>query len=223
MSAENISSTFSLSTTINQNEKEDGEIIEDDELLFREKYLYQFDYPYLLESGFVKTSKNKIIASFPEKNVQSSSETFQSNQNVQLYINNQLKFSYQWLPIYSAQDLLKVKDILTKCYYDYKKFTNSQKDIMSETLIYYPIFHQETLTKGTSSSVSVRCFENPFNSTIEVNTVKSTGNYTYNHDWPIVEIWIGKYNVFCSSTDLNMSPQENKFVTEFILNKLVKF
>lgn len=202
-------------------ELEEGEI-RDDEFHVQESYIYHFDYPYLTESGFVKCYPDKIIALFPENTNVLTTNKLPNKQNVLLYINNQLKFSYQWLPIYSTEDLCKIKDMLSKCYYEFKKLTNSRYESNHENMIYFPNFHQEVITKYKSSLLNVRCFENCYNSTIEIeNTIQN--ETTSVQKLPVVQIWIGKHLIFCSESDFILPYKEKKFLTEFILYKLVKF
>jgi len=216
--------------TTNKNENQSNTVIDIFEILDEvsnstetsntksDKYIYHFDFPELLESGFVEISSQKINVHFPDKKISSKYQnTYTNNQNVLLYINNELKFSYDWLPIYTQYDLLRIKDMLTKCYYEFFKFQNTT--IVDDDISYCPFYYNEHVKEYKTNNFSYYCFENGFITSMEVNLPKSKPNHTLE---PCIQFYIGSNMIFDSQKDIVLPFDEYVGLLAKILYKLIK-
>jgi hypothetical protein len=188
-----------------------------------EKFIYHFDYPNLIESGYVNILENKIIILFPEKkfdNVQQK-ECYLSYQDVLLFINKQLKFSYSWLPIYTINDFYRIKDMLCKCLIEFRKNTNLIHNFEN---YYYPKYYNEVVTEIKNDFFQINCFENKWTTTIEIDFQNNENKkFKLDDTLPILEIYIGKNLVF-SSNDYNcLCKTDVFFLLDFILHKMLKY
>jgi len=181
-----------------------------------DKYLYHFDFPELTESGYIEIFPQKIIVHFPDKNVSSKIQNT-SNQNSLLYINKKLKFSYDWLPIYTQADLFRIKDMLTKCYYEFYKFKDTT--VINEDNNYWPVYHNERIKEYKTPNFNYYCFENSFVSSIELNIPITS---SHQNSGPYVQFCIGSNTIFDSQKDILLPPDEYFFIVILILFKLIK-
>jgi len=189
---------------------------------FLEKYTYYFDYPAIEHSGYIEISTNNIIVWFPEK---TSTETYiQSfSQNVLLFVDKHLKFSYSWLPIYTVNDFLKCKELLSKCYLEFKKMCSYSPDF---TYVYYPHCHNELFTECNSSYFHITCLENYTTTSIEINSLKTqhVSHQENTNDKVHVQFFIGPNQIFSSHELFGLLDDATyNQVLQFILYKLVKY
>ena len=187
------------------------------------KYFYHFDSPTLMESGYVKISERIITLFIPNKKNSPNDNIIMQTQNVSLFINNQQAFSYQWLPITSLNDLYKIKDMLNRCYNVFTQLSEWQyydHSLQPEPYRYY----NEIVTKDQNKYYSIECFENMYNTSINVNTTttiykcNSTGNdIKFN-------IFIGDNLIFCSVRDFKNMPLQYMYsLLNLIMYKLIKY
>lgn len=185
-----------------------------------EKFAYYFDYPNLGESGYVEILSNKIVLLFPEKK-DVAPEAYKYNQSISLHLNKHIKFSYQWLPIYTISDFFKVKEMISKVYYEIKKHTDLYDP--SQSFNYCTKFHDSVLTTFNTDSFFVSCFENNYNTVIEVELKKNLHHKPFTSNVSL-EIYIGKNKVF-TTDELFSVLNENDFyfLLTFIVFKLLKY
>ena len=189
-----------------------------------EKYTYHFDFPCLQESGYVEIQKNKLVILFPEKNTSHEKEAYIYHQNILFFINNQVKFSFQWLPIYSIQDLYRIRDMFFQSATEFQKMIQQSFDEHwvpdgQQSSRYY----SEVVFRYKTKYFSIKCFENSLNSTIELSLPKHCDQPITNRIPKIFQIFIGNNLVFCSERDLsNLNLNHKYFIILFLLQKCIK-
>jgi len=189
-----------------------------------EKYIYTFDFPQINDVGYVTVYPNKIIVHFPDKANIPSDNGITPRTDVVMFINNQQKFSYQWLPIYSLTDFYKIQDMLIKCYTEFSIFTEWSFYDYTQIHKNYFKYYSDHITNYESNSFQIKCSENIYTTSLEitVNNPKTSLNVTNTTDLHF-QIFIGKYLLFCSQRDLVGIPiYEMYFIINFILQKLIK-
>jgi hypothetical protein len=183
-----------------------------------EKYFYTFDYPCIKEHGYVEiTSLNTITIYFPEKEF---TDVFTNvNHNVMLFVNKQLRFSYTWLPIYTTNDIYKIRDMLNMCYLAYKHLSNTA-DILTYNNSFYC---NEIVTKHLLPTLQIESYENTAETSIEIICNK---NDSKNHVLPNninVQFYIGKNKIFCCNELLSYaSSYDRNMAIIFFLKKLIQ-
>jgi hypothetical protein len=206
--------------------KADNSCQNDDPDKTLEKYIYHFDYPQLNESGYVTIDQlNNIIVVFPEKPNVSVQYEIKLYHNSVIYINKKLHFSYEWLPIYNYNDLYKVKDMISKVYYDYLSIINVHVSPLKNKK-YFPLYCSEILTEHKTKYYEILCFENTTNTCFEIsifNTDKLE-NICSKTDFKNLQIFIGGNLIFCGKRDLlnyNIPFNECQNIIQLILSKLI--
>ena len=76
-----------------------------------EKLLYTFDFPSLEENGWLEISETSIVLTFPERPNVYVKEAVDISQNSQLFLNNQIVFALNWIPMYTITDFYRVKEV----------------------------------------------------------------------------------------------------------------
>jgi hypothetical protein len=192
-----------------------------------EKYSYNFDFPgNSIQTGYVEIDNNKIVLMFPElQESQMHFQKFAHTQSVQLIINRQVMFSYEWLPIYSIKDFYRVKDMLTKAFHEYSNKTQRNHFIAQKVM--YNQMKQFSLlsTMCDTNKFYLSCIEDEYSSTISLDLKSSLFQLPNDRTQePVnVEIYIGPTLMFCTSRDLQyLDKPLQHFVTQFILHKLIK-
>jgi len=193
------------------------------------KFIYHFDYPGILETGYIEIKPDKIILQFPEISKDFSiSHSDSVKQYVCLYFNNQLRFSYQWLPIYTLSDLYKVKNMLHKCLtefqnmYSFLDFTEMYQYCNNQS------YCDQFLTEYSDNGFEIKCFEDSNITSLELNMFNKNDNNNndnvYNSNFLDVKICIGKYKVFSlSEIQTYVKNCDLYYLLYFILYKLVKY
>lgn len=184
------------------------------------KYLYDFDVPTASSFGSVEIFVNKIVVIFPE-----TQDSQVCHQNVSLYVNHQLNFSNQWMPMSSYHDFYKLKDMLTLCYLEF--LTKSNYYSHFEHHGYKPGYYTNLVTTFDNEWVSIQCFEDMYNTCLEINCKPPMTTTTTTNENNIVdiEIYIGSHKIISGHDiykNLNSVDQYN-FVMDVILNKIIKF
>jgi hypothetical protein len=180
-------------------------------------YVYHFDYPLLSESGLLQIESSNITLRFPDKKNYDFKDHFVYNQDVNLIINNQCKFSYQWLPIFTSTDFCRIKDMLYKLYAEYAAILNFN-DCQSTVIKYY----DEVITHYNTEFYSLLSFENRFITRIEI-TIHKNKIVTNNEKIYNFEIFVGSNSILSVMNDFKELPtDETYFLALFILKSLCK-
>jgi hypothetical protein len=187
------------------------------------RYIYHFDYPSISGSGFVEIFPDEIRLIFPAKPNKSINNVIPLSQNVSVYIHHQLRFSYHWLPIYSLNDLYKIKDMFMKACYEYKLMTGEE---FSKKIDYIPRYCSEILTEKKNSVYEIVCFENSTNTTFDIDFKKGSRLNNINTD-PFVDlkIYIGENLIFSGMGNLlnyNLPAKDVQFIINMLLEKIIK-
>lgn len=186
-----------------------------------QKYFYHFDFPNLTESGFVEICQNKIILLFPDKHNLSENTTDSHiyNKNINVFINKQIKFSYQWLPIYTFSDFQKTKDMLNRVYFEYLRFIQwlDYDNSGFECAKYY----DELVTVTGAKSYTINCFENMSNISIDLELNKNKTNTLIKKIPFNLQFYIGSNLIFCIERDLGtLEYNDLCIVLSLILQKI---
>lgn len=179
-------------------------------------YTYNFDSPLLSESGMLRIEPNLVMVRFPDKKNHLFKDAFSYNQNVSLIVNNQTKFSYQWLPIFTYYDFFRIKDILFKAFKEYIYLLNYDYYNISQIYKYY----DEYVTHYKNKFYQLDCFENNFVTTIELNfeTLNCHNQVPINF-----QMFIGTNMIFCLQRDLGSLPLSEIYcLAVFLLEKMIK-
>lgn len=186
-----------------------------------EKYSYNFDSPHLTESGCVEISKGKITITFPEnKNSSTKKQDDVNLQNILLFINNQLIFSNYWLPYSTLKDVYKVKDMISKCYFEFLNQSQYTCSNSSGTYLY-----DSLVTNITKKNYSIQCYEDYYSTSIEINLLSNKDLLHHTEQKQVsLEIFIGNNKIFCSNSlfKQKMSVDDYNFLINFMLIKLLK-
>lgn len=188
-----------------------------DDLFKYEKYTYYFDFPSLSDSGYVEISNNTITILFPEQPSSYSQNKHYNSRSLQLQVNNQLVFSNQWIPTYTFDDCLRIKDMFYKAY----------KEIVAHAPTNYQgcpyIPPDETTMSYNKKSFYLYCSETRHSTTVCLD-LKTKKSETISLQQPVhdLNIWIGNNLVFCSKTLLEaLAHNDVHFIISFILYKLI--
>jgi hypothetical protein len=110
-----------------------------------EKTFYTFDNA-LFTSGYVEICQNTVHLHFPEL---SPSDKPSSNYKcVQIFINDQLRLSFNWLPFYSFYDRIRIMDMFIKSYELYSNLIQGN---------YFSPFPHTNKSNHTWSSIDTQC------------------------------------------------------------------
>jgi len=182
-----------------------------------EKFNYYFDFPQSVEKGYIEILENEINLFFPIMDLVEHSK-YSLNQRVLLFINGQLLFSYDWLPIYTNNDLIKIKEMLTKCYYVFSDKIKNQ----TENIDYTPIFYDEKEMSYSTNSFKLYCFENRFVTSLEIN-ITSPESPPPPDKTCHIKFYLGPNLIFCSQRDLaSLSSKDFSYILSLILHKIIK-
>lgn len=185
---------------------------------YGQHYTYSFDDPLVRECASVQNDNyNKIIVRFPLK--PDPTRDFKPMHHVQLYLNKQLIFHSNWLPISTPQDHAKVKAMFQQIWHEYSILTQYPYQPSPSFL---PFIHHERVTFFNETDYYLSCAENNAVTSVELET--KTSNYPAPPDTvPIhVQFYIGPYLVLCSESQLkNLNANTLHFVMSFILNKFM--
>jgi len=188
------------------------------ENVFSKKYIYDFDYPGIDESGYIEIEANHIKVCFPEKKCETT-KTF-NIRSVMLFINKQLKFSFDWLPIYSYTDYYRIKDMLNTCLFEFLPYYKPLKCLTNLNSNYVSQYNTSTVLHYHDSLFDIQCFEDYYNMNINVNFKEEKLSDSYSNTIDI-QFYIGSNRIF-STLDLPVTSSMIYDVLEFILFKLAK-
>lgn len=190
-----------------------------------ETLLYNFDFPMLTESGSVLIADNQIILNFPEKPTISVKDSIKIPQNINVFLENNLRFSFNWIPMHTWADYYRARDMLETCLQSYSYLTGNV-NFSPHTFISNPSkCHDSIITNLTiPNSFSINCLEQSYDTCIQLFLQNTTENCEKNE--PIhFQICIGKNLIFCTHRDLNLVTHAKHvhFIVQFILYKLLNY
>lgn len=205
-------------------EKNENEVptLNENELIpsMSQKYFYHFDFQNLTESGYVEIFQDKIILLFPDKHnlSENTKDSYIYNKNVNVFINKHIKFSYQWLPIYTFLDFQKIKDMLSKVYYEFLRLVQwlDYENYGYEFSRYY----SELVTVSKAESYTLNCFEDIYNISIDLELKERSNIIPIKTPFDL-QIYIGSNLIFCIKRDLKLLDfYDLCYVLSFILQKI---
>ncbi len=185
-----------------------------------EKHIYRFDDPLLTESGFVQIfnkgqNLNRIVLHFPERSNQTDylSEN-KLNSSLHLFVNKQLLFSFNYLPILTWTDFQRSQAMFYKAFIDISSgsFASTHRTQLNEDIVFGAEHSQFTLT----------CCENINSTVIEVNLEPGQEPNVFDHPC-FFQLQLGNYTLFCSQKNLpGLSLYHQRYIVAFILQKIVR-
>ena len=185
------------------------------------RFTYHFDFPGLYDSGYVEHRPEKIILRFPDKGNASVEQQLQQqfNFDVNLFLNKTQVFSFQWLPIYTSDDFMKVQEIFYRCHVDFLE--RSKYPVEDDSCTHLKYFN-ETTTVFECSSFQLECFENSYQTSLCLE-LHGLGLRTL--VLPVnVQIFIGNNLVLCLERDFKELPQKHVFfIINLLLSKLIRY
>jgi hypothetical protein len=163
-----------------------------------QRYIYHFDDPALQESGSVQILANKVIIQFPERINTKPTVPENHTQIINLYVDNQLLFSSQWVPVMTFNDHIRFKEMLYKAYVEFTQASNKPFlpfDPYSSNL------HHEFVSEIDNSYFNVYCFENYLTTSIELKFKKCICEE--HETLPChLQFFVGSHLVFCSEKNI---------------------
>lgn len=144
-----------------------GGCVEEEKSLLEEysqKYVYRFDDPSVQDCAFVHVMNNKIIVQFPIK--PDYTQYYQPMHNVQLYVNRQLIFHSNWLPVQTLQDQFKFKNMFHQIWHEYTLMTDNDW----KSSLFAPFINSECITTVNKPSYKLTCIENYHSTLLELDT-----------------------------------------------------
>lgn len=187
-----------------------------------ETLLYSFDYPMLTESGLVKITDKQIVLQFPEKPTVYVKDSIKISQNITLYLENNHRFSLDWIPMYTWTDYCRVKDMIEKSLQAYNCLIGTTC-FSPHTFFVNSVKYHESITTGFTkpNSFSLSCFEHILDTCIQISVANTENN---EKEIPLhFQMCIGKHIIFCTERDLKcVSKADNvHFIVQFILYKFL--
>ncbi len=181
------------------------------------KYIYKFDDPLVQDCSYVEVINNKIIVQFPSK--PDHTRTFKPMHHIQFYLNNEIRFYSDWLPILTLQDQTNFKSTFYQIWYEYSKLTK-YKYWTSD--LFFPSMHSELVTIFDRPSFYLSCFESHNITSLELETKQTSNTSTSQSDHVHVQFYFGPHLVFCSETHLKyLNVDILHFVLSFVLQKFM--
>ena len=190
-----------------------------------EKFTYNFDFPDQPQPGYVEIDNNKIVVMFPEQDRSTHVQKYPHLQTIQFYLNRQLVFSYDWLPIYSVNDFYRVKDMVAKSFEEFSHKTHRNQFMSQKTPYAHSKQFDEIYTVCETDKFNLNCLEDPSTTSLTLDLKAHLNSSPTSVDSnPIhVQYYIGSNLVFCTERDLAfLDTASHYFVTQFILHKLIK-
>lgn len=207
--------------SVEKEEEEEDDSTHVDDIFKYEKYTYYFEFPSLTDSGYVEISNQTLTVLFPEQpESYSSQHKHYNSRSTQLQVNNQLVFCNQWIPTYTFDDCLRIKDMFYKAY---KEVVMQDHSVAHYQGCQY-IQQDETTMSYNTHSFYLYSSETRYSTTICLNLKTNAKKTTNEHKFPVnyLQIYVGNNLVFCSKTLLNsFQCNDIQFIISFILYKLI--
>jgi len=119
---------------------------------------------------------------------------------------------------FKFNDLIKIKEMLTKCYYVFSDKIKNQ----TENIDYTPIFYDEKEMSYSTNSFKLYCFENRFVTSLEIN-ITSPESPPPPDKTCHIKFYLGPNLIFCSQRDLaSLSSKDFSYILSLILHKIIK-
>jgi hypothetical protein len=193
----------------------------DEVTLNTEKTVYAFDCAALSSTGYIEICDNEIHMHYPEISIAAEKPT-SNYKNIQIFIDNKICLSFDWLPFYSFYDRIRIMDMFVK---SYELFSN-----MIQGYFYSPYPHSNKPNKTYSNIITQLHVKNAFNIYCLEDCVTTSIQLTLDKqrevkllDVPFhFKISIGNNIVFSTVRDLQYLEQAHiNFIVQFILHKIV--
>jgi hypothetical protein len=189
-----------------------------------ETLTYAFDFPLVTESGSVRISDSQIVLQFPEK-PSTYVKSIKIPQNINVFIENDLRFSLEWIPIHTWSDYMRTRDMLEKTLQSYQFLTEDDAPFSPHTYSWNPIRWPTSTTTSLTKpgSFSLDCFVNSYDTCLQLCLLNTENN---EKETPLhFQLCIGKNIVFCTQRDLHSVPFAGHvhFIVKFILYKLLNY
>ena len=189
-----------------------------------ETIFYSFDFPLLTESGLIQINDSQINLIFPEKPTVHVNDSIRVEKNIDVFVDNNLRFSLNWIPMHTWSDYLRVRDMFEKCLQSYSYLTGNNY-FTPHTFLWNPAKNYESLTTNfmKANSFSINCFEHGHDTCIQLQLLNKEKCEKY---LPLhFQLCIGKNIVFCTQRDLDYvtHTEHVHFIVQFILYKILNF
>jgi hypothetical protein len=190
-----------------------------------ETLLYSFDNPLVTECGSVRITDQKITLQFPEHPSTHVKESIKIGQNINVFVENMLHFSLQWVPIHTWSDFYRMRDMYEKCLQSFSYLTAGDSSFTPHTFSWNPVKWSTGITTNftKAQSFSIQCFENSYETCVQILLLNGDNK---EKETPLhFQLCIGKNIVFCTKRDLNGINQAEHvhFIVKFILYKLINY
>lgn len=188
-----------------------------DDFKSSQEYVYKFDDPLVKEYGSVKIDNNRLIIQLPVK--PDHTNIFKPMHHVQLYLNSQLVFHSNWLPILTTHDHVKFKSMFQQIWQEYTILTQYKYQPSNS---FSPLMHSEHITHFNTPGYHLACIENNYTTYMELKTKESYSPAPPQSDPVHVQLYVGSHLILCSKTQLQKLDTDSlQFVLSFILQKLM--
>ncbi|MEI7486018.1 MAG: hypothetical protein WCJ72_01195 [Chryseobacterium sp.] len=195
--------------------------------------IYYFDNDQLKSSaGYLQFFDQKLVLVFPEHSLDYSNVQIEKKlvSNINIFINKQLLFNYEWLPINTFNNLAKCQDMLYKMFHEYLSLSTNYSPYHYTPAGLYDVFE----THYNNQEFTLTCIENYTSTCIQIDTKQNTDVLIVQPEKTSVpglcdglihvQIYIGAYLVFCSQRDFQyLNFNNTNYLLNFIFSKLIKF
>jgi hypothetical protein len=188
------------------------------------RYIYYFNSLPLCSSGSLQVYDKSLVVTLPERTAtQDDRLSFDAQYlpYINVFVNKQQHFSFDWLPIYTKADLSKCKDMLYKLFHEYLFSTQYALNYPCSISGPCDLFEMNYQNQEFSLFSQEQC-----NSTSIQIDIHKNMSPVVNKEIPTihVQLYIGSYLIFCSHRDLwGLSDNNVNYITHFILSKISKF
>jgi hypothetical protein len=185
------------------------------------RYIYYFNSLPLFSTGSLQVYEKSLVVTFPERPTDHLTCETQYLPYINVFVNKQQLFSFEWLPVYTKADLEKCQDILYKLFQEYLILTHFAYNYPTSCSGPCDIF--EINYQNHEFSLFSQEYSN--STTIQIDINKNSPRVVDNEVPTFhVQLYIGSYLIFCSHRDLSGLSEKNvNYVTTFILSKIAKF
>lgn len=187
-------------------------------LLMIQKFSYALDYPAVTHPATLETQNNSVIVSFPRKPSVTVTEYFRTHQTVQVFVNKQLVFDLDWIPIYSFWDFLRVQDLLCKSLIEYTNIVQGQYYVPSYSTL-QPTYCSNIATVFETNSFHLYNYETEHVTSINIDIENEIDQQDSN---PCrFQICFDNNVNFCTEKLFkNLDVASQHFLVQFMLSKI---
>jgi hypothetical protein len=182
-----------------------------------EQFCFHFDQPHSNNHGNVLITQNNVKIVFPQTTTNNANNTLRPNIN--FFFNNQQVFSYDWLPIHTNIDLMRIYDMLFQSY-NVHKLKTKYVPINSFLDGYFKLCNYKNFTVS-NDTFKLYCYKDIFTTSIYLDITKKE-SIDSNSACIHLQICFGDNIVFCTKRDLAKHAQTNQihFLIQFLLLNL---